>query len=382
MSVKVKKILIAILFSFLFVTTLVLEFYQLSKEKEKYKDYTIIEGEYESASIYAQDEDGITYSLTYRYYVRGEWYTITSNSGTSLVPSKGTLRKIRYLKENPSKAMIVGVELSELCLLAVLITFLFSFYYWSKIIMERKNNEIKKRLDSLFIIFVGLFIIYGSCLIYKLITGTKNIFTIFDFFPSYGVSLLLVLVFTFVGIYIVLYTIYSFFPKKKIKKSAFEIEQAKLRREELEKNVDLIVERATLIGIYAKTIIRLMLSGFVFFILVRLFYIKNTNIDSIFLAFTLPFVVTVFSMFFMSLLDVIYLFLKQDLTALQKKRREILKKIGTYIPIIAFLLFLFSFLIIFVKITLEEKQWIMTLFTIPFWLIGFYIIVSIVKKGK
>lgn len=381
MNVKVKRIIVVVIFSIFFISSSILGIYQLSIEKEKYKNYNTIIGEFESSNIYSSSDDGDTYSLTYRYYVRGTMYTVSTNYGTSLVPKKGTSRKIKYNKDNPSDAFVVGVELSELCLLVIFISFVLLSCSLKKIIMKDSKKKEANIWDFSNQILIGILIIYGDSLIYELITGTKNFFSILEFFPSYGFVLLFVLVFLLLGIYFIGYTVYTYFPKKKKeKKTDFELEQENLRREEIEQDITKIVEKTVVVGTWVNNIAKLLVSGFITFILVNLFYMRNTNMDFTFILFTLPFVLVAVSIFIVSFIDFLNLCFKKE----EQNKGETLKIIFSYVPIIAFLLFWFGFLTVMCYICIGDNQWEMVIFTIPFWLAGIYTAVVFMKgrKGK
>ena len=225
MNSRTKKIIRCTIFTFLLIITSILGIYQVLKEKEKYQDYETVVGAYVSSSVYSRDDDGATYSLTYKYYVNGTSYQVNTNYGTSFVPKEGTPRKIRYHKENPQQAKIVGVELSEWCFLIILICLIASSYSFQSL-MDLKGQKKNNRWDYINLIMVGIGLIYATSIIYALITGTKNLFSIFDMLSSYGLSLIIIFIFIAVGIYLIGYSIYSFFPKKKkVKKDSFELEQ-------------------------------------------------------------------------------------------------------------------------------------------------------------
>lgn len=380
---NLKNIIIAVIFSFLFTIASILGVYQLLKEKQNYRNYRMITGKYEGATLYSTGKDGATYYLTYRYYVGGKWYTVTTDYGTSFVPKKETVRKIRYNKENPEEASIIGVELSELCFLIVIISFLISSFNWHTILLKKKKNKIWDAVNS---ILIGFLFIYGPSLIYQLITGTKNLFSIFDMISSYGLALIIVIFFALIGIYLIFYTIYSLFSKKgnsnKDKKNEFELEQEKLRQDELEKKVGNIVEKSVVIGSYITIISKVLLSTFIFFFMVYIFYVKETNMDFVIFLFTLPFVTTALVIFLMSLLDFISLCKHKRMTLEDVKKREKIKEILASIQIIVFFLFWFGFLAVASIVCIKDGDWQMTLFTIPFWLVGVFMYRVNFKRKK
>jgi len=272
MNSRTKKIIRCTIFTFLLIITSILGIYQVLKEKEKYQDYETVVGAYVSSSVYSRDDDGATYSLTYKYYVNGTSYQVNTNYGTSFVPKEGTPRKIRYHKENPQQAKIVGVELSEWCFLIILICLIASSYSFQSL-MDLKGQKKNNRWDYINLIMVGIGLIYATSIIYALITGTKNLFSIFDMLSSYGLSLIIIFIFIAVGIYLIGYSIYSFFPKKKkVKKDSFELEQEKLRREELEQNFENFIEKSAVVSSYATITIRLIVSFIMLFCLIYFFY--------------------------------------------------------------------------------------------------------------
>lgn len=380
---NLKNIIIAVIFSFLFIIASILGTYQLLKEKQNYRNYRMITGKYEGATLYSTGEDGATYYLTYRYYVGGKWYTVTTDYGTSFVPKKETVRKIRYNKENPEESSIIGVELSELCFLIVIISFLISSFNWHTILFKKKKNKIWDAVNS---ILIGFLFIYGPSLIYQLITGTKNLFSIFDMISSYGLALIIVIFFALIGIYLIFYTIYSLFSKKgnsnKDKKNEFELEQEKLRQDELEKKVGNIVVKSAVIGSYITIISKVLLSAFILLFMVYIFYVKETNMNFLIFLFTLPFVTTALVIFLMSLLDFTSLCKHKSMTLDDAKKREKIKEILASIQIIVFFLFWFGFLAVASIVCIKDGDWQMALFTIPFWLVGVFMYRVNFKRKK
>jgi len=87
--------------------------------------------------------------------------------------------------------------------------------------MDLKGQKKNNRWDYINLIMVCIGLIYATSIIYALITGTKNLFSIFDMLSSYGLSLIIIFIFIAVGIYLIGYSIYSFFPKKKMVSSNF-----------------------------------------------------------------------------------------------------------------------------------------------------------------
>ena len=379
MNSRTKKIIRCTIFTFLLIITSILGIYQVLKEKEKYQDYETVVGAYVSSSVYSRDDDGATYSLTYKYYVNGTSYQVNTNYGTSFVPKEGTPRKIRYHKENPQQAKIVGVELSEWCFLIILICLIASSYSFQSL-MDLKGQKKNNRWDYINLIMVGIGLIYATSIIYALITGTKNLFSIFDMLSSYGLSLIIIFIFIAVGIYLIGYSIYSFFPKKKkVKKDSFELEQEKLRREELEQNFENFIEKSAVVSSYATITIRLIVSFIMLFCLIYFFYFKITNLDVTVFLISLPFTVVFFAITILTLLDFLSLFLKnsKQLSFIGK-----IRNIFSYLPVIAFLTFWFGFLIIMSVIAIISKTYSLCFFSIPFWLAGIFAAKIFFKKKK
>lgn len=69
-------------------------------------DYTLYEaGGYDAAR---KTESADTYRLIYSYTVNGEAYTLSTDYGTSFVPSVGSETEILYNPENPGEAVVDG----------------------------------------------------------------------------------------------------------------------------------------------------------------------------------------------------------------------------------------------------------------------------------
>lgn len=89
---------------------------------------------------------------------------------------------------------------------------------------------------------LGTIMSYMGILVYALITGTKNIFSVLDMFLAYGLVALLPLIFVVIGFYMILLGLGIIKEKKDIKKTTFELEQEELKKQVLDAKIDEIEE--------------------------------------------------------------------------------------------------------------------------------------------
>jgi len=180
---------------------------------EKAKHYVSVEGRFCDYSEYSRDSDGVTYSLEYEYIVNGRKYYVSTDYGTGVIPELGSIKTIKYNPYDPSEAIITGGG-NNLLLLGL--GFMFFFIPLLLLMSEssKKNEkEEKKRFKSfctsmLFgIAFTGMGI--GAYYIMGIKIGS---FSLANFFKCYVIYAIIPIIFTIIGIYMI---VISLFPPKK-----------------------------------------------------------------------------------------------------------------------------------------------------------------------
>lgn len=177
---------------------------------EKTKDYISIEAVFCDYSEYSSDEDGTTYTLEYEYEVEGKKYYVSTDYGTGIVPKLGTIKTIKYNPENPSEAIITGFGSNTL-----LFVIGFMFFGVPLIFLmsnREKKNKTEKRIKfesiitSIFIgvIFTGM----GFGFYYLMCNGSDSL-SLASAFQTAGLLTILPLLFMGVGIYIIIYSLFS-----------------------------------------------------------------------------------------------------------------------------------------------------------------------------
>ena len=105
-------------------------------------DYTLYEaGGYDAAR---KTETANTYRLIYNYTVNGETYTLSTDYGTSIVPSFGSEAEILYNPENPGEAVVGGPNQSGNQLILIGLFFALGSVPFFLPFLPRKSEKKKK----------------------------------------------------------------------------------------------------------------------------------------------------------------------------------------------------------------------------------------------
>lgn len=105
-------------------------------------DYTLYEaGGYDAAR---KTETADTYRLIYNYTVNGETYTLSTDYGTSIVPSFGSETEILYNPENPGEAVVGGPNQSGNQLIFIGLFFALGAALFFLPFLPRKSEKKKK----------------------------------------------------------------------------------------------------------------------------------------------------------------------------------------------------------------------------------------------
>ena len=109
-------------------------------------DYTLYEaGGYDAAR---KTETADTYRLIYNYTVNGETYTLSTDYGTSIVPSFGSEAEILYNPENPGEAVVGGPNQSGNQLIFIGLFFALGGALFFLPFLPRKSEKKEKRKQS------------------------------------------------------------------------------------------------------------------------------------------------------------------------------------------------------------------------------------------
>lgn len=109
-------------------------------------DYTLYEAGGYDAARKTQTAD--TYRLIYSYTVNGETYTLSTDYGTSIVPSFGSEAEILYNAENPGEAVVGGPNQSGNQLILIGLFFALGSLPFFLPFLPRKSEKKEKRKQS------------------------------------------------------------------------------------------------------------------------------------------------------------------------------------------------------------------------------------------
>lgn len=145
---------------------------QANRETKGYKtaqgyllDYKLYKkGEYDPAQ---KERTSDTYTLIYSYTVDGKEYTVSTDYGTSFVPSIGSTKEIKYNPQNPQEAVVTGTNQNTakifggLFFLVVPLVFLLAMGG----VLQKLSGKVINAGLGLLLIFIGygaLFMIAGT----------------------------------------------------------------------------------------------------------------------------------------------------------------------------------------------------------------------------
>lgn len=192
-------LMILIPFLLLGLAILSIGIYLTHKQKIETQDYIETTGIFIESSIYSDDEDGITYALTYRYRVNNETYYITTDYGSGSVPSVGSQKTIKYNPNNPSEAIITGFNSYTLIL------FLGGMFTFIPLAMI---------MNSAF--FANFVILFLGIITYYIIGSSSDDLSLAKVFKTNGLLTLVPLLLIGAGIINIVYFIFN---KDKFKSS-------------------------------------------------------------------------------------------------------------------------------------------------------------------
>ncbi|MBE5821264.1 MAG: DUF3592 domain-containing protein [Clostridiales bacterium] len=201
-SVDRPPLMILVPFILLGLAILSIGLYLTHKQKIETRNYIETIGIFVDSSVYSNDEDGTTYSLTYRYRVNGKYYFITTDYGTGSVPSVGSEKTIKYNPNNPSEAIITGFNSYSLILFfGGMCTFI----------------PLVLIVNSAF--FANFVILFLGILVYYIMGSSSDDLSLGKVFKTNGIFTLVPLLFIGAGIINIVYFIFN---KDKFKSSSQE----------------------------------------------------------------------------------------------------------------------------------------------------------------
>ncbi len=195
------------------------------------KDYTETTGYFcysdlASAEHYDSQKNAnvsATYYLTYKYFVNGESYTVTSDYTTAFVPSVNEEIQILYDSENPSKAVIggTGKRSTYLTMIGIFfilgsVPFLFAFLPHKETEKKDKKKKAKTSVNVAGVLFGSIIAVVGYGAI-SIICGTLSPVGILNYIDSsFVLPMLIPFLMIGVGLFSVITSI--FFNKKTNKR--------------------------------------------------------------------------------------------------------------------------------------------------------------------
>lgn len=165
--------------------------------KNKTKDYSTVDGYFYNYDIYDVDEDGITYRLIYIYTVNNKEYKISTDYGTAYIPEKNSIREVKYNPNNPDEAILTGSNSSNTLIYMGIFFILVS----STFIMQALTGLglfSKTKIDIMGTYIGFVFFIVGVGIVISQ-NGTTN--SLIESLKSFGVLVLVPIIFIVIGIY-------------------------------------------------------------------------------------------------------------------------------------------------------------------------------------
>lgn len=177
------------------------------------KHYIATNGYYLDYEVSDSDQDGTLYKLTYRYEVDGQEYLITTDSGTNYIPPQNSIREVRYNPDNPEKAVLVGTNRNNIFI------FMGVFFLLGSLTFVLGALTVLGYFDRFKIDVIGTYI--GAELVIVgigiLLFQNGTTISLLETVKSFGVWILIPLMFIAVGI---LLLVRSLFSKKRRKSTA------------------------------------------------------------------------------------------------------------------------------------------------------------------
>lgn len=158
-----------------------------------------------------------TYFLSYNYTVNGTEYTVTTDYSTSILPTIGTTREIRYNPSDPQIAVVIGPNGNTTMILVGALFAIVPCAFLIPVLSsgkkeKHKGKQHKKLPIDGFRLFLGLILAaFGYGALY-LITGSFSIGEILDYYrTSFTFPLVIPPILLTVGLFT---AVTAFFPKK------------------------------------------------------------------------------------------------------------------------------------------------------------------------
>lgn len=292
------------------------------------------------------------------YEVQGVDYVYEANYYTDVQPKEPMTRTLRYNKEDPSKSHLTGITLGQAFLFLAIEGFLLCFVYC----FYRK----------VFINFsCGFLVIFISELFYAPLIGSLNPIWYFKVFQLYGISTLIPFFFLLMGIIIMAipfieklrWKCYVSPSNKDLKKEKIKVEETEEERrlrmekeEKFNKIWDKIFDVFFFVFAFGETFI----PGVVFFYEMYILFMSEDQAISSMLDIILfgIFMVPLFFIFLIKLLDFIVLCLSKKITANTMELLNKFKKVLLFLLVNEALLFILCLIVMGCK----DAGWGMILF--------------------
>ncbi len=185
------------------------------------KDYVSIEGEFVERIIVENTESENTSKLLYRYKVDGIEYQIKTDYTTSIIPSVGSKRTIKYDPTNPSNAIITGFNGNFVSIFIGFMFCIIPLFLTLTMLLNKDSEKEQQMREKLIIIFFGIIILIFGIFIYYILLPGNNVFAFFELFKIVGFWFFIPLLFVIVGIYILMLGIFSKNQKYTILKNEY-----------------------------------------------------------------------------------------------------------------------------------------------------------------
>lgn len=160
-----------------------------------------------------------TYNLVYEYEVNGSTYTFTTEYSTSIIPSLGSSKEIKYNPDNPADAELLSVNKNVvlICmgLFFTLIPLFMIVTFLKATLPSKKRKKKEPKIDGVGLAAGAIFALFGYMFLF-LGSGEFSVSGIFNFFiTSFHFAMLIPLILFVVGILVVIKSLFFIDKNKK-----------------------------------------------------------------------------------------------------------------------------------------------------------------------
>lgn len=206
------KRLILVLFLVTGVFFLYMGYREYFSDIQKTKNYETTDGYFMKYDM-QKSNDTVVYTLTYSYVVDRQTYFVNAQNKVTKLPALGSQKKIKYMKKDPQKAVVVELQGGIKYILTGLIFLIISVFGLTIRLLnhyqedDRKFYKITGIVSGLVILLIGVFI-------YSLYARAINSTAIMDIWSAIQYMSLIPFAFILVGMLIVIAIV--FFKKEDI----------------------------------------------------------------------------------------------------------------------------------------------------------------------